>query len=107
MVKKRYGPEAPDRWCLVGSTGTLVGLKEKPCPSLSLIGQTQRHGKRRPSQPADELLRQVTVDNAERGLLLLRVRDEVRMTTAAYTARPRCILKAVKPTPQPTQLLIM
>lgn len=37
------------------------------------------------SQCFDELLRQVTVDNAERGLLLLRVRDEVRMTTAAYT----------------------
>lgn len=37
------------------------------------------------SQCFDELIRQVTVDNAERGLLLLRVRDEVRMTTAAYT----------------------
>ena len=32
----------------------------------------------------DELIRQVTVDCAERGLLLLRVRDEIRMTTAAY-----------------------
>eukprot|EP00667_Euglena_gracilis_P016284 EG_transcript_17040 len=37
------------------------------------------------SQCFDELLRQVTVDNPERGLLLLRVRDELRMTTAAYT----------------------
>lgn len=34
--------------------------------------------------PADELIRQVTVNCAERGLLLLRVRDEIRMTLAAY-----------------------
>lgn len=33
---------------------------------------------------ADELIRQVTVNCAERGLLLLRVRDEMRMTIAAY-----------------------
>ena len=33
---------------------------------------------------ADELIRQVTINCAERGLLLLRVRDEVRMTIAAY-----------------------
>ncbi|RYE82033.1 MAG: hypothetical protein EOO65_06020 [Methanosarcinales archaeon] len=33
---------------------------------------------------ADELIRQVTVNCAERGLLLLRVRDEVRMTLAAF-----------------------
>jgi dynein light intermediate chain len=32
----------------------------------------------------------VTINCAERGLLLLRVRDEIRMTIAAYqvTARP-------------------
>ncbi len=33
---------------------------------------------------ADELIRQVTVNCAERGLLLLRVRDELKMTLAAY-----------------------
>ena len=33
---------------------------------------------------ADELIRQVTVNCAERGLLLLRVRDEIRITIAAY-----------------------
>ena len=33
---------------------------------------------------ADELIRQVTINCAERGLLLLRVRDEIRMTIAAY-----------------------
>lgn len=36
------------------------------------------------SQCFDELIRQVTINCAERGLLLLRVRDEIRMTTAAY-----------------------
>ena len=33
---------------------------------------------------ADELIRQVTINCAERGLLLLRVRDEIRMTVAAF-----------------------
>ncbi|KAJ8020258.1 33 kDa inner dynein arm light chain, axonemal [Holothuria leucospilota] len=36
------------------------------------------------SQCFDELIRQVTIECAERGLLLLRVRDEIRMTIAAY-----------------------
>ena len=34
--------------------------------------------------PADEVIRQVTINCAERGLLLLRVRDEIRMTIDAY-----------------------
>ncbi len=44
----------------------------------------------RPSSPssllprADELIRQVTLDLPERGLLLLRIRDESRMTIDAY-----------------------
>ena len=33
---------------------------------------------------ADELIRQITVNCLERGLLLVRVRDELRMTIAAY-----------------------
>ncbi|XP_062889673.1 axonemal dynein light intermediate polypeptide 1 isoform X2 [Mobula hypostoma] len=36
------------------------------------------------SQCFDELIRQVTINCAERGLLLLRVRDEIRMTISAY-----------------------
>lgn len=36
------------------------------------------------SQCFDELIRQVTINCAERGLLLLRVRDEIRMTIACY-----------------------
>ncbi|XP_068592092.1 axonemal dynein light intermediate polypeptide 1 [Cebidichthys violaceus] len=36
------------------------------------------------SQCFDELIRQVTINCAERGLLLLRVRDEIQMTSVAY-----------------------
>ncbi|NXX16353.1 IDLC protein, partial [Podargus strigoides] len=36
------------------------------------------------SQCFDELIREVTINCAERGLLLLRVRDEIQMTMAAY-----------------------
>jgi dynein light intermediate chain len=36
------------------------------------------------SEAFDELLRQVTIDCPERGLLLLRVRDELRMSLATY-----------------------
>ncbi|XP_033957587.1 axonemal dynein light intermediate polypeptide 1 isoform X2 [Pseudochaenichthys georgianus] len=36
------------------------------------------------SQCFDELIRQVTINCAERGLLLMRVRDEIQMTMAAY-----------------------
>eukprot|EP01039_Chlorochromonas_danica_P009358 gene9358-10333_t len=36
------------------------------------------------SQCFDELIRQITINCGERGLLLLRVRDEARMTITAY-----------------------
>ena len=36
------------------------------------------------AQCFDELIREVTINCAERGLLLLRVRDEMHMTIAAY-----------------------
>merc|ERR1712194_360195 len=36
------------------------------------------------AQTFDEIIRQCTIICAERGLLLLRVRDEIRMTIAAY-----------------------
>ncbi|KAJ1430648.1 sporangia induced 28 kDa inner dynein arm light chain [Ochromonadaceae sp. CCMP2298] len=36
------------------------------------------------AQCFDELIRQITINCAERGLLLLRVRDEARMTITAY-----------------------
>lgn len=35
-------------------------------------------------QCLDELIRQVTLDGPERGLLLMRTRDEIRMTIDAY-----------------------
>jgi hypothetical protein len=40
------------------------------------------------AQCFDELIREVTINCAERGLLLLRVRDEMRMTIAAYQVTP-------------------
>ena len=43
-----------------------------------------RDGRLRYAQTFDELIRQVTVNCAERGLLLLRVRDEIRMTIAFH-----------------------
>ena len=36
------------------------------------------------SQCYDEIIRQVALSESERGLMLLRVRDEVKMTIAAY-----------------------
>jgi len=36
------------------------------------------------AQCFDELIRQITINCAERGLLLLRVRDEIRVTIACY-----------------------
>lgn len=36
------------------------------------------------TQCMDELIRQVTIDGPERGLLMMRVRDELRMTVDAY-----------------------
>ncbi|XP_068426240.1 axonemal dynein light intermediate polypeptide 1 [Clinocottus analis] len=38
------------------------------------------------SQCFDELIRQVTINCAERGMLMLRVRDEIQMTIAVYQA---------------------
>lgn len=35
-------------------------------------------------QCMDELIRQITLDGPERGLLMMRVRDEIRMTVDAY-----------------------
>ncbi|XP_064028547.1 axonemal dynein light intermediate polypeptide 1 isoform X1 [Pogoniulus pusillus] len=43
-----------------------------------------RESLRLPFPPSDELIRQTTIACAERGLLLLRVRDELQMTLAAY-----------------------
>lgn len=40
------------------------------------------------SQLFDELIRQVTVNCVERGFLLLRVRDDMRATIAAYQVGP-------------------
>ncbi|XP_055351140.1 axonemal dynein light intermediate polypeptide 1-like [Paramacrobiotus metropolitanus] len=36
------------------------------------------------SQTFDELIREITLESPERGLMFLRIRDEIRMTMAAY-----------------------
>ena len=36
------------------------------------------------SQCFDEIIRQVTIDNPDRGLLLLKVRDEIKLSIASY-----------------------
>ena len=64
------------------------------CCTCKQGGMHGRHGAglatRRPSPGGSaQVIRQVTVGCAERGLLLLRLRDEMRMTTAAYQARSR------------------
>lgn len=38
------------------------------------------------TQCFDEIIRQVTINCSERGLMLLKIRDEIRMTLAAYQA---------------------
>lgn len=50
---------------------------------MFLIPQTEKRSLRWPIN-TDELIRHVTLDGPERGLLCLRVRDEIRMTIDAY-----------------------
>jgi dynein light intermediate chain len=54
------------------------------------------------AQCFDELIRQVTLDGPERGLLLLRVRDEIRMSVDAYKilvrlGQPICMEEGIPP----------
>ncbi|XP_051626932.1 axonemal dynein light intermediate polypeptide 1, partial [Manacus candei] len=56
---------------------------EGPCVCVQ---HSQRSRCRCCASLADELIRQTTVSCAERGLLLLRVRDELQLTLAAYQA---------------------
>ncbi|KAM7324338.1 hypothetical protein ACRRTK_016643 [Alexandromys fortis] len=60
--------EEEEGWFAIGK-----GHAPSPLPLLTLCVRAE-----------DELIREVTINCAERGLLLLRVRDEIRMTIAAY-----------------------
>ena len=51
------------------------------CKIICVISKTRRELY---AQCFDELIRQSTINCTERGLLLLRVRDELRMTLHAY-----------------------
>ncbi|XP_072535930.1 axonemal dynein light intermediate polypeptide 1 [Salminus brasiliensis] len=56
------------------------------------------------SQCFDELIRQITINCTERGLLLLRVRDEIRMTNAVYhTLHASCIAFGIRKAMQAEQ----
>ena len=57
------------------------GREEGRCDQLSRVLQVRRELY---AQCFDELIRQSTINCTERGLLLLRVRDELRMTLHAY-----------------------
>lgn len=54
------------------------------CFGMFLLFQLEKNNKVVKQNISDELIRQVTINCAERGLLLLRVRDEIKMTLAAY-----------------------
>ncbi|XP_039314910.1 axonemal dynein light intermediate polypeptide 1 isoform X3 [Solenopsis invicta] len=51
---------------------------------INLQEQLDMRLQQKQARETDELIRQVTVNCAERGLLLLRVRNEIKMTLAAY-----------------------
>ncbi|KAL2726271.1 hypothetical protein V1477_018085 [Vespula maculifrons] len=54
------------------------------CFGMFLSFRLEKNNKIVKQNISDELIRQVTINCAERGLLLLRVRDEIKMTLAAY-----------------------
>ena len=60
-----------------GVIAALSSSNSKYCDALTLIALQFMFC-------ADELIRQATIERPERGLVLLRVRDEIRMTIAAY-----------------------
>ena len=47
------------------------------------------------AQCLDELIRETTISCVERGLLMLRLRDEARMTLHAYMVRLSCSISAL------------
>lgn len=63
---------------LFGCESRTIGID---CTSILL---TLRRSAHTSALCADELIRQVTIEGAERGLLFLRIRDEARMRIAAY-----------------------
>lgn len=55
------------------------------CPRIDADWAAEPQSSCRSLQCFDELIRQVTVNCAERGLLILRVRDEMRMVGKLYS----------------------
>lgn len=62
---------------------TFIIAPPTPPYPLHVLSRSNTHANKQTTRK-DELIRQVTINCAERGLLLLRVRDEIHMTIAAY-----------------------
>lgn len=77
-----YKPARPERPAFAQSEKSYIlnALVSIMIPCIWLVGADNSSL----TCSADELIRQITINCAERGLLLLRVRDEARMTITAY-----------------------
>ncbi|OQS07187.1 axonemal dynein light intermediate polypeptide 1 [Thraustotheca clavata] len=95
MLPPREWKEFSGTWrqnvsCIPTSRTDVVALQEKLDASIN-NEQAKKSGvcanrERLHAQVFDEIIRQVTLACPERGLLLLRIRDEIRMTIEAYQA---------------------
>lgn len=91
----------PRTWDQSDATSWMQYTSKAPASRLDVVGLQEMLDKRLIDRQAresgicpvredlyeqcfDELIRQVTINCPERGLLLLRVRDEIRMTTDAF-----------------------
>jgi hypothetical protein len=71
---------------------------------VRLGARTALHGGAQPRAcaAADEMIRQVTILSPERGVMLMRLRDEARMTLAVYETMylGRCVARCVVVVPR-------
>ncbi|KDO25152.1 hypothetical protein SPRG_09301 [Saprolegnia parasitica CBS 223.65] len=95
MLPPREWKEFSGTWrqhvSMVPSTRADVVALQEQLDAMLVQEQTKKQGicanrERLHAQVFDEVIRQVTLACPERGLLLLRIRDEIRMTIEAYQA---------------------
>ena len=80
--RQKAATKASERdWDMSSSRRALCASVRRNHPSGVIL---QNLSRLRQETRCDRLIHQVTINCAERGLLLLRVRDEIRMTIAAY-----------------------
>jgi hypothetical protein len=84
-------------WAFLASYHAVSSLPLANCYLIPSYVEHVNNARHLPAPIADELIRQVTLDGPERGLLLLRVRDEARMTADAYKIlyESRCVVGLV------------